>query len=138
MADEAQRLSDTQVWLLKAQRDLAAASQLSAQHKPLLDVVVYHCHQASEKALKGYLFWHGIPFRRTHNLTELLAQCGDIDVSLSTLEEAAILLSPFATELRYPGDRLEPPMAEALQTLEFSAAFVGEVLKRLPQAVASV
>ncbi|HEV8634651.1 MAG TPA: hypothetical protein VG370_10505 [Chloroflexota bacterium] len=35
--------------------------------------------QAGEKALKGYLTLHGAPFRPTHDLIELLAQCQALD-----------------------------------------------------------
>jgi hypothetical protein len=29
---------------------------------------VFHCQQAAEKALKGFLAWHDVPFRKTHTL----------------------------------------------------------------------
>ena len=40
-------------WLIKAQRDLASARVLAANDPPLLDTAIYHCQQASEKAVKG-------------------------------------------------------------------------------------
>jgi len=44
-----------QSWLAKAQHDLAAARVLAASAPPLLDTAIYHCQQATEKAIKGYL-----------------------------------------------------------------------------------
>ena len=45
-------------WLLKASHDLAAARLLSAPGQAVLDVAIYHCQQAGEKAPKGFLvFW---------------------------------------------------------------------------------
>ncbi|BAZ30792.1 hypothetical protein NIES4074_32540 [Cylindrospermum sp. NIES-4074] len=41
-----------QFWLKKSQRDLTAAQKL-AQELP--DIAIYHCQQAAEKALKGFL-----------------------------------------------------------------------------------
>ena len=42
-------------WLLKADHDLAAAEKLSGGDEPLLDTAIYHCQQAAEKALKGFM-----------------------------------------------------------------------------------
>ena len=62
MANEDIRNQVTRRWLEKACRDLRAATALIALPEPLLDVVVYHCQQAAEKALKGFLVWHDEPF----------------------------------------------------------------------------
>ena len=43
-----------QSWLKKALHDLAAARSLAEPDRPILDVAIYHCQQAAEKALKGY------------------------------------------------------------------------------------
>lgn len=87
MPDDARRIARTQAWLVKAQRDLQTAEILLAQAAPFLDMAVYHCQQAAEKALKGFLFWHDVPFRKTHNLAELLDQCLVIDQTLIGFNE---------------------------------------------------
>ena len=61
-------------WLLRAQRDLKTADRLAAD-ADLAGMVTFHCQQAAEKALKGYLASRNQPFRRTHDLRELLGQC---------------------------------------------------------------
>ncbi len=53
-------LEEARAWLTKATRDLQAAEYLAMAEAPLLDIVVYHCQQAMEKALKGYLTAMGI------------------------------------------------------------------------------
>lgn len=45
----------TQSWLTKAQHDLASADVLSQSQLPLLDTAIYHCQQAAEKSVKGFL-----------------------------------------------------------------------------------
>ena len=102
MAADPQKTADTQAWLIKAQRDLVTVEQIMDHDDPMLDSVAYHCQQAGEKALKGFLFWHDIPFRKTHNLAELLGQCVTIDTTLSILEETANFLTPLGVEFRYP------------------------------------
>jgi hypothetical protein len=32
---------------------------------------LFHSQQAAEKALKGFLTWHDVPFRRVHELDQL-------------------------------------------------------------------
>jgi HEPN domain-containing protein len=39
--------------------------------KPVPDLVCFHCHQAAEKFLKGYLVGENIPFPETHDLASL-------------------------------------------------------------------
>lgn len=59
--DEAKRVA-VQAWLLKAQRDLASAKRLADGDAPLLDTAIYHCQQAAEKAIKGFLVCHDSRF----------------------------------------------------------------------------
>ena len=42
-------------WLTKASHDLAAAAILGTGDSAILDVAVYHCQQAAEKAVKAFL-----------------------------------------------------------------------------------
>ncbi|MGP8245321.1 MAG: HEPN domain-containing protein [Bryobacteraceae bacterium] len=39
----------------------------------------FHCQQAAEKALKGFLTWNGCTFRKTQNLEEIGEQCLAVD-----------------------------------------------------------
>jgi len=61
-----------QTWLVKAQHDLASARKLSAGPDPYLDVAIYHCQQAAEKAVKGFLVFHDQPFEKTHDVEVLV------------------------------------------------------------------
>jgi HEPN domain-containing protein len=126
------KMSDTLAWLAKAVRDALAAEQLFSQDKPLFDIIVYHCQQAAEKALKGYLFWHDTIFRRTHDLNELLHQCLAIDPTLILLDDAAQFLTPLALAFRYPGTALEPSLTEVEQALEYARVVLVEIQRRLP------
>jgi HEPN domain-containing protein len=90
-------------WLKKAEQDLRGA-ELMEQTPRLLGLVAFHCQQAVEKALRGFLTLHNLPFRKTHDLTELLRQCEDIDIAFAHYVDAASFLSPFAADFRYPGE----------------------------------
>ena len=102
---------------------------------PLLSGAVYHCQQAFEKALKAFLTWHGHPFRRTHDLAELVGVCEQADPSFSTLEAAADVVTPYATAFRYPPVLLGPSESDASDALRFARQAVSFTLTRLPPTV---
>jgi HEPN domain-containing protein len=62
----------------------------------LLNEAAFHCQQAAEKALKGFLTWHSCTFRKTHNLEEIGEQCLTIDPSLRELVDQTVPLSEYA------------------------------------------
>lgn len=82
MAADPELLAETRAWFVKPAGDLRAAETLTAISPPLLDEAVFHCQQAAEKALKGFLAWNGRAFRRTHNLEEIGEQCLSVDSTL--------------------------------------------------------
>ncbi|HEY5749069.1 MAG TPA: HEPN domain-containing protein, partial [Chryseolinea sp.] len=83
----------------------------------LLDSGVYHCQQAAEKALKGWLTSKEVEFHKTHDLVELLNQSIPLNKELASFDTAARNLAPFSVRFRYPGDTFEPPLEEAIQAL---------------------
>ncbi|MCK5517217.1 MAG: HEPN domain-containing protein [Desulfobulbaceae bacterium] len=111
-----QTFHEVQQWLVKADHDLRSAKKLMTaddNEDALLDTAVYHCQQAAEKAFKAYLTANEIVFPKIHLLSPLLELCKDVDGSFVELADAAELLTPFATEFRYPGDILEPDPSDA-------------------------
>ena len=69
MSAEQQAL--VEAWWTKASHDLAAGRALLAASPPPLDIAVYHCQQAAEKAIKAWLVWKDMPFPKTHDLEAL-------------------------------------------------------------------
>lgn len=132
--DEAKR-NEIHQWLIKSQHDLGSARRLMEGEEPYLDTAVYHCQQAAEKAIKAYLTYQDIIFERTHNLVALLAFCTPSEPDFDQWEEAAEMLTPYATEFRYPGDILNPEMEEVEQALTSAEAFVNFVIQSMPDEV---
>lgn len=58
-------------WCKKAKRDLEAAKNDLAPEVPFTDSAVFHCQQAAEKSIKGFLAYNDRPFRKTHEIREL-------------------------------------------------------------------
>jgi len=61
---------DTRAWLELAARDLRRVEILLAATPPDVEGALFHSQQTAEKALKGFLTWHDIAFRRVHELCE--------------------------------------------------------------------
>ena len=70
MSEAKKRL--VQIWLTKAEHDLMSAHVLAAQCPPLLDTAVYHCQQAAEKVVKGFLVFCDQAFDRVHDIEVLV------------------------------------------------------------------
>ena len=120
-------------WLVKAHRDLLSAHELASAQVPLLDTAAYHCQQAAEKAIKGYLLFHDVRFEKSHDIVLLISQTVDIDSSFSDFFEAARLLTPLAVEFRYPGDYVEPELDEYHEAYAAAQALFVFILDRLPR-----
>jgi HEPN domain-containing protein len=132
--DEEQRYEVCK-WLIKSQRDLGSAQLLINDKEPYLDVGVYHCQQAAEKALKAYLVYQNVVFEKTHNLVLLLERCTLSESSFEQWKRTAQILTPYATEFRYPGEIVEPELEEAIQALEMAAELIEFVRSVLPNEV---
>lgn len=129
------KLELVQNWLIKAQHDLAAARKLATEPDPYLDVAIYHCQQAAEKAVKGFLVFHDQSFERTHDVEVLVALALRYEAGFSAWREAAVRLTPYATEFRYPSSLLEPSRDEFEQAVEAASELYAFILSLLPPDV---
>ena len=135
MAHDPVRVSETRAWILKSAKDLQAAAHDLRAAPPLLEDAVFHCQQAVEKALKGYLTWHDQPFPKTHSLEEVGEQCLTIDPSLRPFVDRAVPLTEYAWKFRYPGEPEEPTHQEAEEALAIAREVFDVILARLPNEV---
>jgi len=132
MPHDPARVAEAREWLQKASQDLRGARIDIAAEPPLLEDALFHCQQAIEKALKAFLVWHDISFRKTHSLEELGVSCETVDPSLQAVIDTAVPLTEFAWAFRYPGDHPAPTTEEAHQALATAVQTVAAVLARLP------
>jgi len=132
MAVDPELMAETRAWFVKASNDLRAAEALLANSPPLFDEAVFHCQQAAEKVLKGFLTWNGRTFRKTHNLEEIGEQCVSVDPALREPVDHAVPLSEYAWKFRYPGSPDEPTSEEVYEALSAARGIVEAVLGRVP------
>jgi HEPN domain-containing protein len=128
-------VADTKAWMAKAASDLRAGAHELTASPPFTGDAVFHAQQAAEKALKGLLVWHDVPFRKTHDLTEVGQACVEIDASLAPLLRSAAELTQYVWRYRYPGESGEPTMTEAEEALALARRVYEAILTRLPQEV---
>ena len=124
--DEA-TLSLAREWFAKAASDLASARKLAAEPDPILDTAIYHCQQAAEKAVKAFLVLAGQRFEKTHDVRLLVEDASAFEPQFSELLAEGELLTPYATEYRYPDAPAQPTaeeFAEALRSAETVLQFV--------------
>jgi HEPN domain-containing protein len=131
MPHDPARISDTKSWLARAADDLEAAERL-LKAPALFGAAVFHCQQAAEKALKGFLAWHDTPFRKTHDLEESGEACIAIDATLRETIERAIPLTEYAWKFRYPGEPEEPTREEAEDALAAARDVYAAIAALLP------
>jgi len=117
-------------WLRKAQGDLGAAVVLKDADPQRLDISVYHCQQAAEKAIKAWLVSREIPFAKTHDLERLL-DCANSD-ALAHLADHMRILTPYVVEFRYPGDVFEPEESEVIEAIRLATEVIDCISKLLP------
>ena len=107
----------TSEWVEKAEGDFATSErELNAENRPNYDAVCFHAQQCAEKYLKACLQEADIPFRKTHDLSDLLNSALAVDSSWESLRADLNSLSAFAVEYRYPGESAD--IDEAREALE--------------------
>ena len=122
-------------WMIKAQHDLDTARKLAQGPDPILDTAIYHCQQAAEKAVKGFLACHGQTVVKTHDVRFLVNQALVFEPVFEEWFEAAECVTPYATAYRYPDEVLEPTTEEFETAQEAAAGLVAFVQSVLPEDV---
>jgi len=135
MPHDPSRIAETRKWFVIVASDLRSAGLVLGAGPPLLEDALFHCQQAAEKALKGFLTWHSQPFRKVHDLHELGEQCVGVDATLEDLLRRAASLTKYQIMYRYPGGDPEPTPAEAQSMLALAREVVEAILSRLPDEV---
>lgn len=97
-----ERINIVKEWFDFADKDIRSAKHLLNMQPVPLEIICYHCEQAAEKVLKGYLIHQDIEPPRTHDLRLLCKMCLNIDVAFDEISQACINLTPFGVHPRYP------------------------------------
>jgi HEPN domain-containing protein len=100
-------------WLDKAEMDLAVINILQKSRSAPTSAIAFHCQQAIEKYLKGFLGFNDIAFTKTHDLNILLELCLQKDTGFKILNRDYVAdIKTYAVNTRYPGEEYEPSEKE--------------------------
>lgn len=125
----------TREWLTKALHDLQTARITSGAPGGPLDTAIYHCQQAAEKSVKGWLMAGNISFEKTHDVRWLVQQAAASCPEFTRFTEAAEVLTPYVSAFRYPGLTGDPmPTREEFdEALAHAQTIYDFVLNLLPK-----
>jgi HEPN domain-containing protein len=107
-------------WFNKAEKDLITVEHEFFFDDPVYETICFHCQQAVEKFLKGYLIYLEIGYQKTHELGELVSVCERKDRGITHLKEDADKLTDYAVEIRYPDDYYEIYEDDAKEAFEIA------------------
>lgn len=118
-------------WLELADRNLETAKLLFRENH-FTDVIAIEIHQALEKTLKSVLAFNGIKILKTHNILDLVNQCG-IYISLDDIDYL-VEINDYYENTRYPGPKYSnPSLDEISKTLQI----VTNIFKRITDYIKS-
>ncbi len=131
MSDEAKQ-ELVQKWFLRAQHDLETAKILFDRAVPMLDTAIYHCQQAGEKAVKGYLVLHDTRFEKIHIIPALVKLAIPHEPKFEEWLKTAELLTPYAIKYRYGDTIMEPSKKEVETAIKAADDLYNFVLSLVP------
>ena len=105
-------------WFICADMDFVSAEHLLTLHPQPLEIICFHCQQAAEKYLKGYLVSKGeTEPPKTHDLVLLRMECLKSDKDFETISRACEVLTRYGVQPRYPNEMeiTEKDMQKALE-----------------------
>ena len=124
-------------WLRYSNMDIDAAEQLyslqqNPRHRPI-EIILYHCQQGAEKALKAFMVQNGKFPPKTHELQELRLICLQWN---SKFENSRIIkhcayLDPFSVVIRYPKHNISFDSAQAFRGLNSAKRIFNFVCQQL-------
>jgi len=95
-------IDDVKEWIEIADNDFDSAVLLNEAVRKHHEIICYHCSQAVEKYLKGYLVSMDIVPKKTHDLRYLNSLCIELDVNFESIITECAFLNKFANDIRYP------------------------------------
>jgi HEPN domain-containing protein len=95
-------IEDVMEWIQLAEDDFDSAKILNESARKHYEIICYHCAQAAEKYLKGYLTYKDIIPEKTHDLRFLNNLCMEEDNNFEDIITECAFINKFANDIRYP------------------------------------
>jgi HEPN domain-containing protein len=95
-------IEDALEWYKIADNDFDSAKLLNEAVHKHYEIICYHCSQAVEKYLKGYLIYNNMVPQKTHDILFLNNICIVLDTDFENIIFECGFLNRFANDIRYP------------------------------------
>ncbi len=102
-----EKINVVKQWIESGDHDLGTAQVTFLYLPSYRDTITFHCQQAAEKYLKGFLLFLETPFQKKHSLNYLLGLISSKIEIPEDIYENATLLEDFAVEVRYPDTSID-------------------------------
>ena len=89
-------------WFKIANDDILVAQQLMRYEDPVLRSICFHCQQAVEKYIKGFIIYLDGDFSFTHDISRLLSELNVYESDFKLDDILPDQLTTYAVEARYP------------------------------------
>ncbi|MGB9813723.1 MAG: HEPN domain-containing protein [Thermovenabulum sp.] len=118
-------------WLDMAKRDIKAAKILY-EYEGDKGIICFHCQQAVEKYLKGYLIYKTGMLNEGHSLTKLCKKASQFDDRFKSIIKDCAFLNQFYIETRYPA---EDPLIVEEEDVEESMQIAERIIKLIDSII---
>lgn len=124
-----------QEWYRAGDEDAISAEILLKESGPHR-IICFHCQQAAEKYLKGFLLLRKQKYPKSHDLLEIITLCQEVDPGFASIKESGAILNPYYIESRYFATTSEAYSREDSQkAIENATAIIEFIKSRSPEAV---
>jgi HEPN domain-containing protein len=118
-------------WFKIANDDILVAQQLMRYEDPVLRSICFHCQQAVEKYIKGFIIYLDGDFSFTHDISRLLSELNVYESDFKLDDILPDQLTTYAVEARYP----DPENGISLEKAKDAIFIALEVRRRILQKV---
>ncbi len=118
-------------WFKIVNDDILVAQQLMRYEDPVLRSICFHCQQAVEKYIKGFIIYLDGDFSFTHDISRLLSELNVYESDFKLDDILPDQLTTYAVEARYP----DPENGISLEKAKDAILIALEVRRRILQKV---
>ncbi len=118
-------------WMVMAGKDLKSAKILF-EHDADYGIVCFHCQQAMEKCLKGYIIFKSGELIEGHSLIKLCKHAARYEASFKCLLKDCAFVNAFYIETRYPA---EDPMLVAKEDVEECFRITESLMSKITEEI---
>jgi len=129
--DPRDRWAEVERWLAVAENDRLAVLACMATDPPLRAIAAFHCQQAVEKLLKGFLVLGATRFRKTHSLAQLGVAAAAIFPEIASIVGAVDDWTMWAGAYRYPSPEESPEPEPDNEELQRALATIDKLTAQL-------